>query len=61
MSEENSEIGLKVTGVLRKFSAKSDGSEWTEEEIESGLADEYLFEVISFEDGTITETWRRES
>ena len=40
----------KVTGTLKKFKAKPDGSSWTDEEIESGLADDYLIEVVHFED-----------
>lgn len=60
---ENSElnpVGVHVSGVLKKFTAKSDGSEWSDEELEAGLADDHLYEVVTFEDGAITKVWRKE-
>ena len=41
---------LKITGVLKKFRVKDDGTAWTEEEIEAGLADDHLIETIELED-----------
>lgn len=59
--EENAPLKMKVTGVLRKFKAKPDGSSWSNEEIESGLADDYLYETVTFEDDLVTEIWRKDS
>ena len=53
-SNEGTPVKMKITGVLKKFNAKPDGTEWTNEEIEAGLADDYLAETITFED----EVWR---
>lgn len=60
-SGETNPFSVKVSGVLKKFTAKPDGSSWTNEEIEAGLADEHLFEVVTFEDETITDIWKKEN
>ena len=59
MVQEGAKMGIKVTGVLKKFDCKPDGTEWTNEEINAGLADDYLKEVIHVEDGLITDQWRK--
>lgn len=58
--EESTPVGVHVSGVLKKFLAKPDGSTWSDDEIEAGLADDYLYEVITFADGEVTETWKKE-
>ena len=60
MNQENVSLGLNISGVLKKFAVGPDGKEWTDEEIEAGLADEYLTEVITFEDGLIIDVWKKE-
>jgi hypothetical protein len=53
---------VRVDGVLKKFDCKPDGSEWTEEEINSGAAEAAgsLAEVMTIEDGHVTDVWRRD-
>lgn len=60
-NNETAPIGVHVSGVLKKFTAKPDGTSWTDEEIEAGLADEHLYETITFEDGEPTKVWRKEN
>lgn len=52
-------LGIQVSGVLRKFKAKPNGESWTDEEIEAGLANDYLYETVTFEDGKIIDTWKK--
>lgn len=59
--EESTPVGVKISGVLKKFKAKSDGSTWSDEEIEAGLAEDFLYEVITFADGEVTEIWKKEN
>jgi hypothetical protein len=59
-NNESATVGVHITGVLKKYTAKPDGGDWTDEELASGLADEHLYEVLTFEDGVITNTWRKE-
>lgn len=59
--DESAPVKITAAGVLKKFKAKEDGTEWTEEELDSGAADDYLYETITFEDGKVTGTWRKES
>lgn len=51
----------KVESCLKKWDAKPDGTEWSEEEMNDGtaLAAGALAEVIKTEDGTIVEHWIR--
>jgi hypothetical protein len=58
-SEDTGTVHFKITGTLKKFNAKPDGSEWTNEEINAGLADEYLDEVLEIEDDAIKSIWRK--
>jgi DNA-directed RNA polymerase subunit RPC12/RpoP len=43
------QVRVKERIVLKKFDARPDGREWTNEEIDAGEADEYLVEVLVLE------------
>lgn len=48
--EDNTPVRMKITGMVRKFRPKPDGTEWTNEELDSGLADDFLIEEVPIED-----------
>jgi hypothetical protein len=60
MSTDNVNISVHITGVVKKFRAKPDGTAWTNDEINEGLADDDLIEELRIEDGNIVEAWRKE-
>jgi hypothetical protein len=53
-------IKIEELTVVKKFDCKPDGTDWTQEELDSGAADEALAEVITLKNGVIVDTWKRE-
>ena len=51
----------KVETCLKKWDAKPDGTEWTQQEMDDGTALQAgaLAEMIKTEDGVIIEHWKR--
>jgi hypothetical protein len=58
-SDDVPKLVVHEHAVLKKFDRKPDGSEWTQEELDSGEAADALAEVVTVEDGVIVDVWRR--
>lgn len=45
--------------IVEKVTVRKFDGDWTEEQIANGEADHALAEVLTLEDGVITNTWRK--